>query len=302
MNSPGALATKRGISVKRVLGVTLMIFSALGLVLSLSGLFVVCKVSGPFAQSADEALALSLTALNTTGQSLDLVHSALDEAGDALGTVESVIQDIDEGLQNTAALMGSLSDALGADLPQVILDSQDSLTAAEEGAAVIEQMLYALNAISALTGVTYDPDVSLTQSFARLNQSLDAVPQTLAEVDDNLNAVQDNLNSMQPGFTDLSDTLSESEAILAETQAGVDDYNAVAQELSVNISRLQETLPNWMRVATFALYFLLIWLGISQIGLLWQGWEMVSYHPAQLEGRVRQLEEKVEKLLQEVNK
>jgi len=302
MKSSKALAAKRGISLKRVLGVSLMIFSALGLVISLFGLLAVCKVSGPFTQSAHEALTLSLTALNTTSQSLNLVQRALREAQHALGAVETVILDTGDGLHNTGALMGSLSDALGGDLPQVILNSQDSLTAAEEGAAVIERMLYALNAISALTGVTYDPDVSLTQGFARLNQSLDAVPQTLDEVDENLIAVRDNLKGMQPGFTDLSDTLIESEAILVETQTSVDDYNRVVQELSVKISRLQNTLPNWLRIATFALYFLLIWLAISQIGLLWQGWEMVSYHPAQVEVRVRELEEKVGQLLQEATK
>lgn len=302
MKSSKALAGKRGISVKRVLGASLMMFSALGLVISLLGLLAVCKVSGPFAQSADEALTLSLTALNTTSQSLDLVQSALGEAQGALGAVETVIQDVDEGLQNTAALTGSLSDALGGDLPQVILSSQHSLTAAEEGAAVIERMLYSLNAISALTGVTYDPDVSLTESFARLNQSLDDVPQTLAEVDESLNAVQDNLNSMQPSFTDLTGTLSESEAILAEMEASIDDYNGVIQELSLKIGGLQESLPNWIRITTFALYFLLIWLAVSQIGLLWQGWEMVSYHPAQVEARLRELEEKIERLPQEATK
>lgn len=302
MKSSKALAAKRGISVKRVLGASLMIFSALGLVISLLGLLAVCKVSEPIAQSADEVLTLSLTALNTTSQSLDLVQSALGEAQDALGAVETVILDTGDGLHNTGALMGSLSEALAGDLPQVILNSQDSLTAAEEGAAVIERMLYSLNAISALTGVTYDPDVSLTESFARLNQSLDDVPQTLAQVDESLNAVQDNLNSMQPSFTDLTGTLSESEAILVEMQASIDDYNGVIQELSLKMGGLQESLPNWIRIATFALYFLLIWLAISQIGLLWQGWEMVSFHPAQVEVRVRELEEKVGELLQEATK
>lgn len=299
MKSSKALAAKRGISLKRVLGVSLMIFSALGLVISLFGLLAVCKVSGPFAQSADEALTLSLTALNTTSQSLDLVQSALGEAQDALGAVETVILDTGDGLHNTGALMGSLSDALAGDLPQVILSSQHSLTAAEEGAAVIERMLHGLNVISALTGVTYDPDVSLTESFARLNQSLDDVPQTLAEVDGTLNAVQDNLNSMQPSFTDLTGTLKESEAILAEMEASIDDYNGVIQELSLKIGGLQESLPNWIRIVTFALYFLLIWLAVSQIGLLWQGWEMVSYHPAQVEARLRELEQQIERLPQE---
>jgi len=302
MNSSRALASKRGISLKRILGVGLMIFSALGLVISLFGMLAVCKVREPVAQSAGEALTLTLTALDTTSQSLDVVHSALGETQDALGAMQTVVQGTGDGLENTGALMGSLSDALGGDLTQVILDSQRSLAAAEEGAAVIERMLYGLNVISALTGTTYDPDVSLTESLALMNQSLDTVPQTLAEVDENLDAVQENLNGMQTGFTDLTTTLDESGAIVVEAQTSVDDYSRVVQELSVKISGLQEDLPNRIRTATFWLYFLLIWLAISQIGLLDQGWEMVSYDPAQVEARVAELEERVEKLLQEARK
>ena len=107
---------------------------------------------------------------------------------------------------------------------------------------------------------------------------------------------------MQTGFTDLTTTLNLSGAIVVEAQASVDDYSSVVQELSVKISGLQEDLPNRIRTATFWLYFLLIWLAISQIGLLYQGWEMVRYHPAQVEARVAELEERVEKLLQEAKK
>ncbi len=287
---------KRGPLLKRVFGLGLMIFSALGLVISLLGLVAVLRLNKPVAQSADDALALTLTALDTTGQTLGLLHSALGEAQDALGVMETVVQSTEDGLQNTGALIGSLSDALAGDLPPMISNSQDSLSAAEEGAAVIERMLYGLNVISALTGVTYDPDESLTESLARLNDNLDVVPRTLANVDENLNAVQENLNGMQAGFTDVTPTLEESEAILVEAQATVDDYISVIDEVSLRTRSLRASLPNWIRTATFALYFLLIWLAISQIGLLWQGWEMVSYHPAQIEDRLHQLEETVEKL------
>ncbi len=33
-----------------------------------------------------------------------------------------------------------------------------------------------------------------------------------------------------------------------------------------------------------------IWLAVSQIGFLWQGWEMASYQPGLVEVRVRELE------------
>lgn len=302
MDLSQASVSRRRMSLKRVLGFSLMIFSALGLVFSLLGLLAVPQVTRPVVQSADDALALTLTALDTTSKSLDLVRDALGETQHAVRMLRSVTQNTDDGLQNTEALIDSLSDALTGDLRRVILSSQRSLSAAEEGAAVIEEMLYALNVMSPLTGATYDPDVSLTESLALINQSLDTVPQTLAEVDENLNAVQENLDSMQTGFPDLTNTLNESEAILVESQTTVDEYSRLVQALSLKISSLQENLRSWVRTTTLVLYFLLIWLAIAQIGLLYQGREMVSYDHTQVEGRVRELEEKVEKLLQQGKK
>jgi uncharacterized coiled-coil protein SlyX len=288
----------KGIWIKRILGICLMIFSTLGLAISLFGLPAISRVSKQLTKSTDDALALTLTALDTTGQSLSLVHDALSEARDALDAAQIVVEGVDDGLQNTGAMIGSLGDTLTDDLSQVIWNTQDSVAAAGEGAALIEDVLYDLNAVSLLIGVTYEPDVSLTESFANINKSLDGVPQTLAEIDESLSATQDSLHSMQTGFTDLTDVLGESKAILTEAQANVDDYSSLIEELSLQISGLQKYWPRWIHTATRSLYFLLMWLAISQIGLLWQGWEMVSYHPAQIEERVRKLEEKVATALQ----
>lgn len=296
MNPSKALASEKGTLVKRILGICLMICSMLGLVVSLLGLPTVSRASQRITKGGDEALTLALTTLDTTGQSLTLMHDGLVEAQNALGAAQTVTEGLDDGLQNTETMIGSLSDALGNDLPQVILNTQDALDAAGQGVAVIEDVLYGLNTVSLLTGMTYEPDVSLAESFANISQSLDSVPQTLAEVDESLSATQENMSGMQTGFTDLTETLDESQAILIEAQANINDYSTLVQELGLKIGALQENLPDWARTATWALYFLLIWLAISQIGLLWQGWEMVSYQPAQVEQRVRELEEKVELL------
>lgn len=296
MNLPRAFTSGKGLLVKRALGASLMIFSALGLLVSLVGLVVVCKFGKQVAPSAHQALNVAVAALDSTKQNLDLVQRALGEAEDALGATQSFIEGVDNALQNTGSLIGSLSDTLADDLPAVILESQHALSAAEEGAAVMEDVLYGLNAISALTGLTYDPDVSLTESFARINESLDAIPDTLAEVDESLNAVSENLDDVQTSLADLTGALNESQAVLAEAQASVRDYTETVQDLTVRLGNLQGALPGWIRTATFSLYFLLIWLAVSQIGLLWQGWEMVSYQSGVVEERLRELEEKIEKL------
>jgi predicted metal-dependent hydrolase len=286
----------RGAMIRRVLGSCLMIFSALGLVISLLGLVVVFRFSGPVASSADQALQVTVIALTTGQQNLDLAHRALGEARTALDATEAFVEGAGGGLENSSALMGSLSDMLVGDLGEVIVESQHSLAAAEEAAAVIEELLYGLNVISGLTGLTYDPDVSLTESFASMNDSLETLPQTLAELDESLIDAQANLENSQASVVELAGPLNESKVVLTEAQASLEEYGDLIGQLIQQVQDLQQNLPQWTRALVFSLYFLLIWLAITQVGLLWQGWEMVSDQPRVMDDRFDELERKVEDL------
>jgi hypothetical protein len=302
MNPARRLASSRGHLIRRVLGAGLVVFSALGLVISMLGLVAVWRFRGPVASSADQALEITLSALTSTGQNLELASSALGQAQVALGAAQTFVEESDSGLENTSALLGSVSDILLADLPEVIEETQHSLSAAQEGAAVIEDVLYGLNAVSGLTGLAYDPEVSLTESFARINESLDAIPDTLAELDDGLKTSEENLDDLQIAVSEVTGPLDESAAVLAESQASLEAYSSIVEGLTLDVKNLQETLPSLIRIAIFALCFLLIWLAVSQIGLLWQGWEMVRYDPSLVEDRVRELEEKVQRLAKQRRK
>jgi uncharacterized phage infection (PIP) family protein YhgE len=296
MAQVGGFVSNRVGAVRRVLGVGLMFFSAVGLVISVLGLIVVFALSGQVASNADHALEITVDTLTSTQQNLDLTDRALGEARLALSTTETFVEEAGSGLENTSALMGSLSEILGSDLPDVIEDTQDSLAAAEEGAAVIEDVLRGLNAISGLTGLSYDPEVSLTDSFASMNESLGTIPATLAELDDSLEGAQQNLDDLQTALSQVATPLTESEVVLAEAQASVQAYSSTIEQLAEAVGDLRTALPAWIRTAVLALCFLLVWLAVSQIGLLWQGWEMVSSQPRLMEARLQELEEKLEQL------
>jgi len=287
----------KGLLIKRALGISLMAFSTLGLLISLVALVLVWRFSGHVAASADDALEVSVAALDSTRENLDLTHAALGEAGIALGVTETFIEEAGSGMANTSVLIDSLSDVLAGDMPKIIRESQRSLSAAEEGAAVIERMLYGLNTVSGLTGVRYEPDVSLTESFSGMNESLDTLPGQLAELDESLRAAQDNLDDLQTAALVVSQPLEESQAVLVDAQSSAETYSAMIEDLTVEVSALQDRLPGWIRVLTWSLSFLLIWLAISQIGLLWQGREMMSAREEATEDRLRRLEEKVDGLI-----
>jgi hypothetical protein len=280
--------------VRRVLGICLMAFSALGLVISLLGLVAVLRFGGPLTSGLDHGLEAVVLALDSTTQNLELTQTALGEAENALGVAQTFVEEAASGMENTSALIGSLSDVLVSDLPEMIRKSRSSLSAAEQGAAVIENVLYGMNVISRLTGVTYDPDVSLTDSFSAINDSLAPLPGKLSGLDETLAAAQENLDGLQAASLEVTGPLEESGAVLVEAQTSLQDYAVLIDNLTLSVRDLQQRLPNLMRIAVFSLYFLLLWLAISQIGLLWQGWEMVSEDPGLLEDRVSELERRLE--------
>ena len=296
MNMFRGVTSGKGAMIQRVLGGCLMISSALGLVISLLGLVVVFRFSGQVASSASAAVDVAVASLTSTKQNLDLASRGVEQAQVVLGATQGFMESADSGLENTSVMLGSVGDIMSDDLPDVIEETQRSLSAAQEGAAVIERVLYGLNAISALTGTTYDPDVSLTEGFAGISESLDTLPATLAELDESLSAAQENLDGVQTSIAQLPAPLEETEAILDEAQTSLESYSSVIEELTQEISNLQDSLPNWTRAAVFTAYFLLIWLAITQVGLLWQGWEMVSDQPRVIDDRILELERKVEEL------
>jgi hypothetical protein len=274
-----------------------MAFSALGLVISLLGLLLVWRFSGQVTASASAAVDVAVVALTSTKQNLDLASRGLEQAQVALGATQGFMQSADGGLENTSAMLGSVGDIMADDLPGIIEQTQRSLGAAQEGAAVIDEMLQGLNTISALTGQTYAPEVSLTEGFAGISESLDTLPRTLADLDESLSAAQENLDGVQTSVALLPAPLDDTATVLGEAQTSLESYSGVIEELTQKVSNLQASLPNWTRAVVLALYVLLIWLAISQIGLLWQGWEMVSEDPGLLEDRVSELERRVEELV-----
>ena len=286
----------KGVTIKRLLGACLMAFSALGLVISLVGLVMVWRLSGHVAASAEDALAVSVAALDSTRENLDLTRAALGEARVALAGTQTFVEAAGSGMATTSTLIDSLSDVLAGDIPDIIRESQRSLSAAEEGAAVIERMLYGLNTVSGLTGVRYDPDVSLTESFSAMNDSLDTLPGQLAELDESLRAAQENLDDLEAAAIVVTAPLEESDVVLADAQSSAGSYSSMIEELSNEVVDLQDRLPGWIRVLKWSLSFLLVWLAISQVGLLWQGREMLSAREDITEDRLHRLEEKVERL------
>ena len=144
-------------SIRRFFGFALIVFSTLGLVVSITGLLALPKFSRQVRVGIEEGLDLSLLTLGTTDESLALAGTSITQAIAALDSVRETTLGIGQTLDNTDPLLDSVGDIVGQELPDIVESTQASLAASEASARVIDQVLYGLNTVTILTGIEYDP-------------------------------------------------------------------------------------------------------------------------------------------------
>lgn len=281
---------------KRLFGLGLMIASLVGLAGAIAGLIFVPRTAERIAVEFQAALGSTVAALDTASTTLGLVEETLGETAAAIGAAGSALGDVERTLGDSADTLDSLDELLGTDLPGIILSTRQSLKTTQASAEVIESMLSGLNAISGLTGVSYEPEVSLADSVGEIDAELAGLPASLREVAGNLGTVGGDLESTQEEIDALGERVLEIEATIEESQSVIGDYRATLDDLAANLGVLEERIPAWLGRGRMIGTFLLVWFGLAQIGLFWQGWEMLRFDHAYLARRVRDLEETVERL------
>jgi hypothetical protein len=281
---------------KRIFGLGLMLASLVGLVGAVAGLIVVPRAADRVAVEFEAALGSTVATLDTAGETLALVDETLGETAAAIGAAGSALGDVEQTLGDSADTLDSLDGLLGDDLPEIIRSTRQSLRTTQDSAEVIESMLTGLNAISGLTGVSYDPEVSLADSVGEIDSELAGLPSSLQDVADDLGTVSGDLESTQEEIDALGERVYAIEATVEASQIVIAEYRATLDDLAADLGVLEERIPAWLRRGRTLVTFLLIWFGLAQIGLFWQGWEMLRFDHAYLARRVRDLEETVERL------
>ncbi|MGD2156210.1 MAG: hypothetical protein PVG32_05015 [Anaerolineales bacterium] len=263
-------------SIRKIFGAALLIVSLLGLLLSVVGLYFVPRAVQQAGNQIADTLELVILTLEATSESLTLANTSLDQAVDALHAVNTTTQGVGETLDETGPLVDSLAVVVGGDLPQVITTTQQSLISAQESALVIDQVLYGLNSVSFLTGVNYDPETPLSESLVNVSESLEGMPQSFVTIQDNLEKAQTSLETVESGVGELSDSLSDVETSLDDAKDVIDKYVQVVSEVKSDLTETSEKLPRWTRIGVWIAYFSLVWLAVIQVGLIFQGREMLA--------------------------
>ncbi|HMQ32683.1 MAG TPA: hypothetical protein PKD53_18270 [Chloroflexaceae bacterium] len=259
----------------RVFGLALVGAGMLGLMISLAGLIGVIIVGARAEAALTRQLATLDRSLTATGDGLAVADSALAETRITLTSLSTTIGSATRALTETQPALESLYELTGEGLPETIASTREALDSAQAAARTAEGVLRAL----AIFGQPYNPDVPLDVAIGRVSASLGELPPSLAEVSSGLNTASANIATVASELEEVAAGLDAIATSVGDAAMVVEQYQQIVADLRAEVAAMQATAPGWLAAARVGMTLLLIWLGLAQIGLLTQGWELLGRPP-----------------------
>ncbi|MHB8857788.1 MAG: hypothetical protein ACYC6K_14350 [Bellilinea sp.] len=260
----------------RITGLALIIAAVMGLGLSLAGLIFLGRFSSRISTNLLSTLKYLDRALAITSDGLETAESSLKAADSALGSLVSTLDGVNESLQGMDPTLTALSTLLGKGLPETIKATQDSLDSAQTSAKNIDNVLTSLSRIPFLGTLVYNPEVPLNETLGDISDSLDAIPRSLRDAKSGLDAADKNLATITSDLGNVAQSTDQIDLSIADALLVIDEYQTLVADMQKRTKDLRQELPGQLRLASLAAALLLIWLAITQIGLLAQGVEFLA--------------------------
>lgn len=265
--------------MKRILtsavGITLIVAAVAGLVFCTAGLYGLGQVHKRAEVALMEQLVLIDRTLAATAEGLGIVEASLDQATGTLQAVESAVRGLGTAMGGTAPTLDAVSGLLTEQLPETLAATQGTLSSLASTAQIVDDLMLAVSSIPILNIGRYNPETGLSAGIEKVAASLEEIPLSLGEAERGLAVANDSLSGLQRDISAIEDSMTQIATNLEDARAVVADYQRIVVEMQGVVTNVRDNLPEWLRWVRFGLSLVLIWLGIAQLGLLTQGWELV---------------------------
>jgi len=263
-------------NITYIIGITVIIAAIAGLVICIGGIVGVWMAREPLATSLTNTFDLLGTTLKATSDGLTVADQSLSQAANSVTALENTIRTMGKAVRDSVPLVESLSILIGKDLPDAILATQSALTSAQSSAKSVDSTLTLLTAFPFLPIEPYAPEVPLTDALGEVSASLDPIPQTFVAMEDSLKTSQGNLKLLSAQVAVIANNVGELKTNLADAREVLAQYQAILATLGGQIDAALAILPRLMNLMAWLLTVIFVWLGLTQVGLLYQGLEMVG--------------------------
>ena len=260
----------------RVAGVTLIGAGVAGVLFSLIALVFVARLMSNVQAAADQRLAQLDRALAATGDGLVVARDSLGRAKATMRSLHTTIEDASQAITDTLPALDRVGVLVGEDLPTTITSTRSALTSAQETARVADSLLGTISRFQLIGAELYNPDVPLNVAIGQVAASLNGLPESLASVQGDLRQTTGNLGRVNAQIGSVAGDMDDIGASMTNAESVIAKYQDIVGELRGQVAEARRELPGWLSGIRLGISLVLLWLGIAQIGLLTQGWELVQ--------------------------
>lgn len=260
----------------RIVGIALIIASIGGLIFSLAGLVSIWILRPTIKNNIMENVELFRSALETTAEGLAIADASLHLSIESVSALQVTVDATARSIDATIPMISTLTDLTKEDLPEVVENAQTSLVAAQESARIIDSVLTALASIPFVPRDIYNPPVPLHIALERVSESMDTLPIALKTIEDSLAASGENLEIIQGDIDRMSTDISGIRTSLLEAESVIAQYEDLVASMLERIRPMEERLPFQIDITVWVISFILVWAAIAQVGLLIQGWDLLT--------------------------
>lgn len=257
----------------RLTGVIFVVGALFGLLISIGGLYALWSTRESATGSIFEMVELTGQALDATRATIGVVNNSLDQAAQNLSLIRDIADDVAGTLNDSHDLIESTAGLIGNDMVGFVNDTQTSLASVETSARLVDDTLRVISSIP-LIGPRYRPEVPLQESVAQVSDSLAPLPGSFETISRQLDVSAAHVATVRFEIETLAEQVDEIDQSITQAKEVVDDYSDVLDGMQARYDKAAGDLPLALDIIYIGLTTLLIWIFITQLGLLIHGLEM----------------------------
>ena len=260
----------------RLAGIAFVVAGVAGLVFCVVSIVALASAEKRVEKALVTQIDLLDRTVTTTGEGLDVADRTLAQAVSAVQALEGTAAGLGEAMQGAMPTLDAAALVLGDQLPATIRATQQTLSSVATSAKAVDDIMAALATVPLLRLDIYSPEVPLYRGVEQVAASLDGIPESMVQAGSGLTAAGDSLELIQREIDTMSTGVGAIAASLGETQAVLREYQDMIVELQRMVDTVREGLPTWLRWARLGITLVLVWLGIAQLAIITQGWELIG--------------------------
>ena len=260
----------------KLAGILLIVAGVLGLILSAAGIYAMAQVEKSMTGALTGGMQFLDRTLAATGDGFVVVQDSLVRAGDTVSALQTTTAGVADTLDKTIPTIDTLNTVISQELPDTVRATQQSLESAGAAAGLVDEALGVITSLPLLNQTRYAPAAPMGESFVAVGESLADLPDTLEATNSQLSATSDSLRSVQGQITGLATGIGELNRSLEDAGGVVSQYQGLVNDMRGQVGLIQTNIGGWIRYLRLGVSLVLIWLGIAQIALITQGWELIQ--------------------------